>query len=131
MRQDSYCNVYNTTDLAGAVGKIINGRVSIYGIVAQAIGSGVLGDDGKSIALSATDGGSPVIQVALRYPKSAGTTGPDNTDIRCFSNIVETGGGGVLFTDGVWVSLPDGPNTNGDRGSVATFSIFYTGGANA
>jgi hypothetical protein len=131
MRQDSYCNVYFVYDLSAAVGKIINGRVSIHSIVAHTIGSGVLGDDGRSIALSATDGGSPVIQVALRYPKSAGTTGPDANDVRCYSNIIETGGGGVLFTDGVWLSIPVGPNTHGSRGSIATFSIFYTGGANA
>ena len=129
MRQDSYCNVYFVH--GPLPGKIINGRVSIHSIFVNTVGSGILGDDGKSIALSATDGGSPVIQVALRYPKSAGLTGPDASDVRCYSNIIETGGDGVLFTDGVWLSKPVGPNTNGDRGSIATLSIFYTGGANA
>jgi len=129
--QISFCNVYNTTDLASDLGKIINGRVSVHTIVAETIGSGLAGDDGKTISLSATSGGPAVLQVALRYPKSSGLTGPSIHDFRCFSNIVETGGNGVLFTDGVWITQPDGPNTPGTRGSVATFTIFYTGGANA
>ena len=126
----SFCNVYNTTDLANNLGQIISGRVSVHSIVANTIGSGAFMDNGPAIELTTTGSLSALIKVALRYPKSAGSVGPGAYDFRCFSNVIETGGDGVLFTDGVFVSQPDGPGNSGVVGSIATFTIFYTGGAN-
>tara|TARA_R110000824_G_scaffold124878_2_gene283700 strand:- start:1233 stop:1646 length:414 start_codon:yes stop_codon:yes gene_type:complete len=126
----SFCNVYNTTDLASNLGQIISGRVSVHSIIANTIGSGLQVDNGPAIELTTTGSPSALIKVALRYPPSSGSVGPGENDFRCFSNAIETGGDGVLFTDGVFVSQPDGPHSPGDIGSIATFTIFYTGGAN-
>jgi len=127
---DSFCNVYNTTSSISDNVKVISGRVSIRAILASTVGSGASGDDGKTIALSGTSGGSSLVEIALRYPASSGTTGPSANDSFCFSNSFYTGGNGVLFTDGVWIRLNTGPGPNGDRGSIRSLQIFYTGGAN-
>lgn len=127
---DSFCNVYSTTSPISDNVKVISGRVSVRAIVASTVGSGEEGDDGKTIALSATNGGGSLVEIALRYPESSGTTGPGTVDNFCFSNSFYTGGNGVLFTDGVWIRLNQGPGTNGDRGSIRSLQIFYTGGAN-
>lgn len=127
---DSFCNVYSTTSAISDNVKIVSGRVSVHAILASTSGSGDAGDDGKTIALSATNGGNPLVEIALRYPKSSGL-GPGINDNFCFSNSFYTGGNGVLFTDGVWIRLNQGPGGNGDRGSIRSLQIFYTGGANA
>ena len=126
---DGFCNVYNTTASISDNVKIISGRVSVHAILASTIGSGSQGDDGETIALSETNGGASSIEIALRYPQSA-LTGPGPEDYFCFSNSFYPGGNGVLFTDGVWIALKEGPGTNGDRGSIKSLQIFYTGGAN-
>lgn len=126
---DGFCNIYNTTsDISDNV-KIISGRVSVHAILASTSGSGSVNDDGKTIALSATNGGNSLIEIALRYPLSS-SIGPGTGDNYCFSNSFHTGGNGVLFTDGVWIRLNTGPGPNGDRGSIRSLQIFYTGGAN-
>lgn len=127
---DGFCNVYNTTASISDNVKIISGRVSVHAILASTIGSGSQGDDGKTIALSETNGGASLVEIALRYPQSDGDTGPSSEDYFCFSNSFYPGGNGVLFTDGVWIALKEGPGTNGDRGSIKSLQIFYTGGAN-
>jgi hypothetical protein len=126
---DGFCNIYNTTSGISDNVKIISGRVSVHAILASTSGSGSTGDDGKTIALSATNGGNSLIEIALRYPRS-GSIGPGADDNFCFLNSFQTGGNGVLFTDGVWIRLNTGPGPSGIHGSIRSLQIFYTGGAN-
>jgi|TARA_R110000824_G_scaffold142856_2_gene310180 hypothetical protein len=136
MENRDYCQVYwnpdpeeSVPDSDSAASKIINGRVSVHGILASTMSGstgGALVGEAPAYYLCETSDQSiisfkfcPIVQMGTK------STVPF---------IFNLGGNGMLFPDGVYIgrdklTLNGGGNAKGDL--VKCVAILYTGGANA
>lgn len=129
---EDYCKVWYSKAPYGQSGnQIISGRSRVHGIwvMNKVTASGTTIPLSRPISLLDASGGNVLYKCAFNNPGNSSEIAAPHP-LALSENYF--GGNGILFKNGVWLSI-DSDDQSGSAGSAnaAFIGVIYTGGANA